>query len=129
MKLNMYEIARSFAVENWSYIMEVAVYVLLDSQEDSFRIRGLLYTTAIEDVDAADDDDNFFVASFNDTPFDSECTPFGPRSVANVWLAPTLCQASIPRRVGSYGCFLHEGELALVRWYLSLVTLREAVIQ
>jgi hypothetical protein len=52
--------------------MGVLVGVLLTSPEDRFRIRGLLYTTATENADAADNDDNFFVASVNDTHSDQQ---------------------------------------------------------
>jgi hypothetical protein len=79
-KLHGYEIARSFAVDNWSYLMgQVLAGVLLTSQEDRFRIRSLmLYMAATEKSAAPVDGDDFFVASFNDAPFDeqvnSKCT-------------------------------------------------------
>jgi hypothetical protein len=46
MKLLVYEIAESFAVENWRYIMgEVVAGTPLTSPEDRFRIRSLMLYT------------------------------------------------------------------------------------
>jgi hypothetical protein len=135
----------TFAVEIWRYIMDhVVAGAPLISLEDRFRYRGLmLCTTATEDADTADDDDNFFVATFHDAPFDEQVhsewhalrSPGCYKRVASADTVPGLC--SVGQGHTSYAV-VHEEKGFLpsnrgrapdsVWWCRNLVTLREAAI-
>ena len=54
-------------------------------------------TTATEDADVEDDDDNFFVATFHDAPFDEQV--YSERHAlraSGCYKRATLCRASAP---------------------------------
>jgi hypothetical protein len=144
MKLLVYEIARSFAVENWRYIMgRIIAMEPMTSPEDRFRIRSvMLYATATEDASAEDPDNNFFVASFNDTPFDEQVysdwhalrAPGCCKRVASADTVPGLRPIGEPhtafmhRERDFHHLFGHDHS-AFERWCQHLVTFRvEAMV-
>lgn len=110
----------------------------LTSLEDRFRDRSLmLCTTATEDEDVADGDDNFFVASFHDASVDAQAHSEWPRPpdpgcykrVASADTVPGLC--SFGQGHTSYGCcprgegFRHrigEEHPDFIRWCRNLVS-------